>query len=250
MPGNGGRLRRALDATRGSGAGLSFFADRSTLRAVGSISRLAARRSGRGRMRQIGDRRLRWRRAHFVGEYLEAATWQQRATLCAAVVGGLTCAYLVVHLLGLEIRVPGLAAPDRTPAFVPAPRAARQPVALRSRSHAPAARPASKPARARVVRVARSRPLPAPQAGAETSVAQAPEAEAPVSPPPPPPAPRPGPQPPPTGAGAEPALAAAVVPPAPPPPAVSPPALPPLPQVQVPSVEVPPVPSVPLPTVP
>jgi hypothetical protein len=200
-------------------------------------------------MRRIGDRRLRRRRTpRHVAEYVGAATWQQRATLSVALAGGLTCAYLVVHLLGIEIRVPGLAAPARTPAFVSSPAPARPEIALPSPSERPVARAVARAPRRRPIHVIRARPAAAPPAAVEAS-APPPPAAAPT---PPPVQPRPAPTD--TGASAEPPPAvAAIVPiaPPPPPPPVSPPALSPLPELPlpVPSVEPPALP-VPLPTIP
>jgi hypothetical protein len=200
-------------------------------------------------MRQIGDRRPRWRRApRHVAEYVGAATWQQRATLSVAVVGGVTCAYLVAHLLGLEIRVPGLAAPARTPAFVSSRTPSRPQIALRSPAERPAARHVATPAGRRPIHVTGSRRSAAPPAGVEASAppAPAPQAPAPTLPPVQPP-----PAPPNSGASAEPPLASAAIVPAPPPlPAVSPPALPALPELPVPNLEQVPTLPVPLPTIP
>lgn len=205
-------------------------------------------------MRQIGDRRLRWRRAPRLAEYVGAATWQQRATLSVAVAGGLACVYLVMYLLGLEIRVPGLDPPASTPAFVAAPSAQRQPDVV----HVPAAvlarrtsaRRAPEPAKS----VTPSRPVVAREAptvpAAPPPATEAPvpaPAPAPVPVPVPPPADAPAPTPPPqeTPAPVQPPLVEpenVVVVPAP--------ALPSLPELGVPNVELPPVPSVALPTLP
>jgi hypothetical protein len=202
-------------------------------------------------MRQTGDRRPRGRRApRYVAEYVGAATWQQRATLSLAVVGGVACAYLVVHLLGLEIRVPGLAAPARTPAFVPGPAVSRPQIALRSPAERPATRPVAKQAPRRPLHVTRSRPSAARPAAGEASVPTAPTS-APEAPAPTPPPAQPRPAPPDTGASVEPPVAAAaIVPAATALPTVSPPALPALPELPVPSVEPVPTLPVPLPTIP
>jgi hypothetical protein len=197
-------------------------------------------------MRQIGDRRLRWRRTSRFAEYVGAATWQQRATLSVAVAGGLACVYLVVHLLGLEIRVPGLDAPEGTPAFVASPPAHRQQLVV----HVPAAvlgeRPrAERRAHGGTKSLTRSRRTAAPEV-VETPAAAPPTSEAPAPAPPAADAPAPPPQ-----AAAAPAqppsVDAATV-------TVAPDvALPPLPEIGLPTVELPPVPPVPpvaLPTLP
>jgi hypothetical protein len=198
-------------------------------------------------MRQIGDRRLRWRRAPRFAEHVGAATWQQRATLSFALVGGLICVYLVVHLLGLEIRVPGLDAPARTPAFVAAPQAARQLPAVTVRVTVPTARPrAARPTRVRPATLTRSRRVPAPP---PPPVVQGPVSQpTPAGPAPAAPPSTQAPAPPPQAtpaAAAPPLVAPVVVEPAP-----SLPELPKLPELPVPSV--PPLPAlpVPLPTVP
>jgi hypothetical protein len=197
-------------------------------------------------MRQIGDRRLRWRRVPRFAEYIGAATWQQRATLSGAIVGGLMCAYLVVHLLGLEIRVPGLDAPARTPAFVATPQASRhRQVTLTVHSTVLAARPrTARPSRVRPTTVRRSRRAQAPP------VVESPPAQPPASAPAAPPTPKaPASPPQATPAAAEPPLAAPViVEPAPSLPEL--PKLPELPELPLPSVPAAPALPVDLPVLP
>jgi hypothetical protein len=194
-------------------------------------------------MRQIGDRRLRWRRTPRFAEYVGAATWQQRTTLFAAFVGGLTCVYLVVHLLGLEFRVPGLDAPASTPAFVAAPRAQRHPLVVHVPVAVLAERPSARRTHERKQPVTRSRHATAPEAVAPSAAAP-PSTEAPAPEPPPADAPAPPPQEPAAPVQPPPVVEAATA-------ALAPvPSLPPLPELGVPSVELPPVPPVALPAFP
>lgn len=73
-------------------------------------------------MHGVGDRHLRWRREpRFVADYVGAATWQQKGTLVVALLGGATCAYLMIHVLGLDVRIPGLPPSPRIAAAAPAP---------------------------------------------------------------------------------------------------------------------------------
>jgi hypothetical protein len=194
-------------------------------------------------MQQAGDGHLRWGRApRLATDSFGVATWQQRTTLSAALLGAFLCAWLIVELLALHIDVPGLGSPIRTPPFAPSAPAVHTQPRVAVRPPAPAAASPQRPKHTRIESHRTVVPTYSP-----TPVTGEVPAPAPTAQPAPPPAPAPQPQPQPPAANVPPpepapAPAASVpvaVPTAPPAPAL--PELPPLPElpVSVPSVPVP-----------